>query len=280
MAFGWQSKKYITWIAVGGIALSTLASSMAVALSIDSVVNIIDRKEGRFKLDIGSLLKSTVEDLLGLDCPGIIFIVAPEECPNSSGSVSTSTPPSSRNPESPDDSNPPASQPETTRLASAPTNDLLTANSYVRERDLANLDDQEYARENAAPYLGEAGRQQIKKNTQETADLIKSNLHSVQEIKKLTATGQKLTVTQDVMKNSLEIYSQLGDIATNQTRLEGQVYLGVLSLQQQQAALMQLSANVSEAVDESNRRERLNQDVSAIEAMQGNIYLPFQAAQD
>lgn len=300
MTLGWRRKKYITWIAVGSVALATLASSVAVAFSIDSVGDVIDdiestvdRVEGSIKSDIDSLLKSTIEDLLGLNCPGIIFIVAPTECPNSSGSVSTSTTPSSQDPDSPDDSNSssggsdssdganqPASQPETTRLASAPTKDMLTANPYVRERDLANLDDQEYTRENAAPYLGDAGRKQVEKGTGETAELIKNNLQSAQEIQKLAADAQKKTVTQEVMKSHAEVFAQLGDMAANSSRLEGQVYLGVLSLQQQQAALMQLSANVSEAADESNRRERLNQDVSAIEAMRGNIYLPFQAAQD
>ena len=270
-----------TYVAVGCVALSILASSAAVFAAtfpsqledtLDTIESTVERETNNIESRIESLLKATVEELLGLDCPGVLHIVA-DGCPSSSGSISV-TDSTSIDPLS--GSSSPASETETTRIASTPDDDMLSANEMVRDRDLANLDDQEYARENAAPYLGDAGRQQVEKTTEETADLIKGNISGAQSIKKLASEAKELTVTQDVVKNQSEMFSHLGDIAANQTRLDGQVSLGILSLQQQQAALMQLSANLSEAADESNRRERLNQDVSAIEAMRGSIYLPFQ----
>ncbi len=271
---------------VACVAFSILASSVGVLSAvlpeqlestIKTIESTVERGTNNIEASIESLLKSTVEELLGMDCPGVVYIVAADGCPTSSGSISVNTSTAGNNVKA-DSSNSKASQTETTRLASAPDDDMLTANLYVRSRDLANLDDQEYARENAAPFLGDAGRQQIKKGATETAEVLKSNLESAQGIQQLAESAQELTVTQDVMKSHAEMFSQLGDMAANQTRLSGQVNLGILSLQQQQAALMQLNANLSEGIDESNRRERLNQDVIAIEALRGSIYLPFRQA--
>lgn len=270
-----SSYKIRSFIIIGIASISTLTSS-AIALAaafpdprvkktLDTIESVVKNKSNPIsKSSIDSLLKSTFEKILGLDCPGILFIVAPDSCPTSNGSISIYS-----------DSSDPASQTETKRTASPPTDDILTANSYVRERDLANLDDQEFARESAAPYLGETGRRQVKKSTQETAELVKSNLKSAREIQEIAADSQELTVTQDVMKSHAKVFSQLGDMAANQSRLESKVYLGVLSLQQQQASLMQLSANLSEGIDEANRHQRLDQDAIAIAAMRAGVYLPF-----
>ncbi|OWY64096.1 hypothetical protein B7486_49145 [cyanobacterium TDX16] len=253
------------------IALAAAFPDPRVEKTLDTIESVVKDKSNPIgKSSIDSLLKSTFEKILGLDCPGILFIVAPDSCPTSSGSISISID---------SDSSKPASQTETKRTASPPTDDILTANSHVRERDLANLDDQEFAREIAAPYLGETGRQQVKKSTQETAELIKSNLESAREIQTIAADSQELTVTQDVMKSHAKVFSQLGDMAANQSRLESKVYLGVLSLQQQQASLMQLSANLSEGIDEANRHQRLDQDAIAIAAMRAGVYLPFRRLQ-
>jgi hypothetical protein len=272
-----SSYKIKSFVIIGVASISTLTSS-AIALAaafpdprvkktLDTIESVVKNKSNPIsKSSIDSLLKSTFEKILGLDCPGILFIVAPDSCPTSNGSISISTD---------SDSSDPASQTETKRTASPPTDDILTANSHVRERDLANLDDQEFARESAAPYLGETGRRQVKKSTQETAELVKSNLESAREIQEIAADSQELTVTQDVMKSHAKVFSQLGDMAANQARLQSKVYLGVLSLQQQQASLMQLSANLSEGIDEANRHQRLDQDAIAIAAMRASVYLPF-----
>ncbi len=269
------------------VAFSILASSVG-ALSaalpeelestLETIESTVERGTNNIEASIESLLKSTVEELLGMDCPGVVYIVAADGCPTSSGSISVNTSTAGNNKVESSSSNSKASQTETTRLASAPDDDMLTANSYVRSRDLANLDDQEYARENAAPFLGETGRQQVEKRASDTAELLKSNLESAQGIQQLAESAQELTITQDVMKSHAEMFSQLGDMFANETRLSGQVNLGILSLQQQQAALMQLNANLSEGIDESNRRERLDQDVIAIEGLRGSVYLPFRQA--
>lgn len=264
-------------ISILGSGMVALAATMPeqVKSTIDTIESKIDSGVSNIESSLESLLKSTVEELLGLNCPGVLFIVESDKCPNTSGSISTSTVTSPDRTGETDSSSPPASQVETSRIKSPPTNDLLSANSFVKQRDLANLDDQEYARENAAPYLGQTGRQQIQKQTSETAELIKGNLEAATTIKKLAADANDLTVTQEVMKNHAQMFEQLGDIAASSSRLDGQVYLGILSLQQQQASLMQQAANLGEGIDEANRHERLDQDVTAIAAMRTSVYLPF-----
>ncbi|NJO93856.1 MAG: hypothetical protein HC820_04955, partial [Hydrococcus sp. RM1_1_31] len=48
----------------------------------------------------------------------------------------------------------------------------------------------------------------------------------------------------------------------------------LLSVQQQQASLMQQSANVGEALDEGNRRERLERDSLYLDAGRSPVYIP------
>lgn len=151
---------------------------------------------------------------------------------------------------------------------------ILSNRSVVQQRDLGNLYDQETARTLAAPVLGEQGKTWLQGEVQRTTDLIEQSLTQAQQVETLATDVQGMGVTQDVMKQSAQIDAELAKLITQQTQLTADSHTTLLHLQQLQGILAQLAADTSEGIDESNRRERLERQVSISGAAQSPLYLP------
>jgi hypothetical protein len=217
---------------------------------------------------------------IGNDCPEILRFV-PGECPSGDILTGDGEGATDEGENSQDETTIPALDmaelPKGSaglRQISPPNADLFSSNPTVAQRDLANLYDQEYARAQAARFLGKPGQTWLDTNAAATTTLVKQNTVLATEIGALAKGALSLDVTQDVMKNSAQIQSRMANIILNQSQIDAQQQASLLSVQQQQAALMQLSANLGEAIDESNRRERLERDVLHLEAGRAPIYLP------
>lgn len=231
--------------------------------------------------------------LLGNSCPYIKYIV-PGPCPEG-GEISISGEENSQSLDGEiissdgktiDLSKPPdqtlpvidsADLPKTSggrRSPSLPRVDIFAGNATVAQRDLANLYDQDYARAQAATYLGEPGDTWHQVNTDALKGLVQQNLTLSLEIGLYANQCQASDVTQDVMKCVASIQGRLSNMVYNQTQVAAQMQASLLSLQRQNAASMQLTANLNEAADESNRRERLDRDVNSLEAARTIVYLP------
>lgn len=151
---------------------------------------------------------------------------------------------------------------------------VLNSQPTIRQRDAANLYDQELGRAMAAPVLGAQGQTWLEKETQRTAGLVENNQQGFQTIQQLANEAQSLTVTQDVMKNNAAISSALAGILTNQSRLTADNHTALLKLQQLQGMTAQLAANTSEGIDEDNRRDRVERQIELGSTTRTEIYLP------
>jgi hypothetical protein len=151
---------------------------------------------------------------------------------------------------------------------------ILTINPIVHKRDAANLYDQELSRATAAPVLGDSGRKWLEKEVKKTGDLVQNNQQGTQVTQKLAQEAQGLTVTQDVMKNNAKQIASLAGIINNQSKLTAESQASLLRVQQLQGTIAQLSANMSEGIDETNRRDRVVRQIELIRATQAEIYIP------
>lgn len=219
---------------------------------------------------------------IGNDCPEILRFV-PGECPSGNGDVVTGDGDETTDGDENAENKTLLGQLDMAELPkgsaglrqiSPPSADFFSSNPTVAQRDLANLYDQEYARAQAARFLGKPGQTWLDTNAAATTTLVKQNTVLATEIGALAKGALSLDVTQDVMKNSAQIQSRAANIALNQSQISAQQQAALLGVQQQQAALMQLSANLGEGIDESNRRERLERDVLHMEAGSVPVYLP------
>lgn len=155
-----------------------------------------------------------------------------------------------------------------------PQGDVLSINTTVRARDLSNLYDQELSRASAAPFLGSKGVEWASQQNQQTRSVMESNQSAGQQVQQLAISAQQQDITQSVMKISTRMQSQLAGMLINQGQLNGQIASSLVGLQQGQAALVQLAANHSEAVDEINRRERVNRNTLLYQASGTQVYIP------
>ncbi len=195
------------------------------------------------------------------DCPEILRII-PGPCPNGATEI----------PEIIIDDVPKTSA--GFRTTSLPSGEFFTSNFIVSQRDFANLYDQEYARAQAERLLGDNGDLWLEQNVTATTALIQENQLLVEEIADLTREAHSLEVTQDVMKNSIQVQSHMASISLNQSLINSQIQASLLSVQQQQASLMQLNANLGEALDEANRRDRLEREALYLQTGRALIYIP------
>jgi hypothetical protein len=151
---------------------------------------------------------------------------------------------------------------------------ILTHSPVVQQRDLANLYDQESARAIAAPVLGEQGKTWLTEEAERTAGLIESSQEGASQVQQMAEEAQGLGVTQDVMKQSAEIDAAIASLLTNQTQLTADNQAALLQLQRLQGVQAQLAANTSEGIDEANRRDRLERQVSITGSSQAPLYVP------
>ena len=264
--------KKLTWLILLGIVpLESLpARASTFDLGTGDIVDIIETGEDIFtgaNGDYETLLSNALDyviDVLGAefnnDCPEILRIV-PGECPSGNsleGILIEEVPKTSGG----------------YRTTSIPGVEFFNTNPTVVERDFANLYDQELARAQAARFLGSTGSNWLDQNATTTSILVQQNEVLTEEVAELTKEAHTLEVTQDVMKNSVQVQSHLAQISLNQSKLNAQMQASLLSLQKQQANLMQLGANLGEALDESNRRERLELDTIYWQEGRSIIYIP------
>ena len=96
----------------------------------------------------------------------------------------------------------------------------------------------------------------------------------VSEIADLAKEAHTLEVTQDVMKNLTQIQSHTANMDLNHSRMYAMLQASLFSVQQQQASLMERCAMVGEALDEANRRERLEREATYLQGARSLIYIP------
>lgn len=155
-----------------------------------------------------------------------------------------------------------------------PGSGVLTINPVVRQRDVANLYDQELGRSLAAPMLGEEGETQVQEEGERVSSILETNQQGLENTQQLAESAQSLTVTQDVMKNQTQMNSVLAGIVTNTAELTADNRLALLELQRLDSIIAQLSANTSEGIDEANRRERVERRALTTRASQAPVYIP------
>lgn len=130
-------------------------------------------------------------------------------------------------------------------------------NSIVQRRDQANLLSQEIARLMASPRLGEEGEEWVAAEAEETLGILEVGTATTNQAIELAVAAQELTSTQDVAKAVAEIGGHNAKISATILQMQGQSQASHIQLQQLMSASIELEANISEALDESNRRERL-----------------------
>lgn len=155
-----------------------------------------------------------------------------------------------------------------------PGSGVLTLNSIIRNRDIANLYDQEMARSLASPMLGEMGDTFMAEEGTTVSDIIEVNQSELQEAQQLAVEAQSLSVTQDVVKNQTAVQSALLEVVANQSQLTADSYVTLLEMQRLNSIIAQVSANTSEGVDETNRRARVERQVEISGAAATPLYIP------
>ena len=202
-----------------------------------------------------------IGDEITNECPEIMRII-PGPCPSGTSGGGNSLP---------------ASIPKTSaglRTTSIPETGFFTSNETVSQRDLANLYDRELARAEAYDLLGERGTDWLEANILLTTEIIERDKLLAEQIDTLTVDAQDMDVTQDVMKQAIQVENFRARMSLEQVKLQAMMQASLLSIQVQQANLMQLNANLSEALDEANRRERLELDATYLESDRLLIQIP------
>jgi hypothetical protein len=151
---------------------------------------------------------------------------------------------------------------------------VLTTNSIVRQRDTANLYDQELGRAIAAPLLGQTGQETLKQSAEKSNQIIQSTQKGFQETRTLAQQAKSASSTQDVMKANADMTSTLAGLIANQAQLTAQNQTELLKLQQMAGMNVELAANVSEGMDEANRRDRVTRQLEIGSAAQTELYMP------
>lgn len=114
----------------------------------------------------------------------------------------------------------------------------------------------------ATTVIGTEGQKQMKEEAENASKVLDT-------IQALNTDAQKKDVTQDVMK-------ALSAMSYGQASLTAGSYAELMGLRQQTAATSVVTANISEGIDEGNRRdhaERMGAAISVLNAA-GSVYLP------
>ena len=151
---------------------------------------------------------------------------------------------------------------------------FFTRNQVVKERDQANLFDQEIARMMAEPQLGETGEQWMATEAQGAMSVLESGLQSASAAIQIAQESQDLTSTQDVAKAVAQQGGQNAALSAAVLQMQTQNQASLLQLQQLTSSAIQLSANNSEGIDEANRRERAERTNALRQSASEFIYVP------
>lgn len=104
--------------------------------------------------------------------------------------------------------------------------------------------------------------------------MIQHSQKSAQAIQQLATASKSMSVTQSVMKNSAQMQDLTASMLLDQSILNGKVHASLLAVQQEQAMLLLNQANLSEGIDEMNRRERSDRLIEASAAARSPLYIP------
>lgn len=151
---------------------------------------------------------------------------------------------------------------------------FFTSNQIVKERDQANLFDQEIARMMAEPQLGESGEQWMATEAQGAMSVLGSGFQSASAALQIAQDSQSLTSTQDVAKAVAQQGGQNAALSAALLQMQAQNQASLLQLQQLTSSAIQLSANNSEGLDEANRRDRAERSNALRQSASEFIYVP------
>ena len=151
---------------------------------------------------------------------------------------------------------------------------FFTRNQVVKERDQANLFDQEIARMMAEPQLGASGEQWMQTEAQDAMSVLKGGLQSASAAMQIAQDSQDLTSTQDVAKAVAQQGGQNAALSAAVLQMQSQNQASLLQLQQLTSSAIQLSANNSEGIDEANRRDRAERSNALRQSASEFIYVP------
>ena len=151
---------------------------------------------------------------------------------------------------------------------------FFTRNQVVKERDQANLLDQEIARMMAEPQLGESGEQWMTTEAQDAMSVLGGGLQSASAVIQIAQESQDLTSTQDVAKAVAQQGGQNAALSAAVLQMQAQNQASLLQLQQLTSSAIQLSANNSEGIDEANRRDRAERSNALRQSASEFIYVP------
>lgn len=149
---------------------------------------------------------------------------------------------------------------------------ILTRSPIVVRRDKANQYDQELGRAMAAPMLAEQGDQWLEAQITTSSDMMQAGLASTQSAIAKSGEAAEATSTQDIVRRSAEMS---GIAATMQMQgMQQNAMLGesLWNMQRLQSAQLQLAADMSEAADEQNRRDRTSR-ASALSSSAGEAMI-------
>ena len=155
-----------------------------------------------------------------------------------------------------------------------PIQSILGTDPTTQQRELANRYDQEVARSMASPWLGDQGQTRLSTQAEQTSNLLQSSEARTQQAQSMAEAAQGMSVSQDVMKQNAQIQASVAALLHEQTQLTAENNTTLTQLHQLQGMLTQLAANTSEGIDETNRRERVERQISISGSAQAPIYIP------
>ena len=155
-----------------------------------------------------------------------------------------------------------------------PIQSILGTDPTTQQRELANRYDQEVARSMASPWLGDQGQTRLSTQAEQTSNLLQASQGRTQQAQSMAEEAQGMNVTQDVMKQNAQIQASVAALLHEQTQLTAENNTTLTQLHQLQGMLTQLAANTSEGIDEANRRERVERQISISGSAQAPIYIP------
>ncbi len=135
-------------------------------------------------------------------------------------------------------------------------NDSFNTNAVALEQSIEHEVNRTIGRAVAAAAIGEESQEQTKNNLIQLATSLELIKSLNEQVGAINEQAQTLDVTQDVMKNQIFVTKNQTNILAEMAKLHYFTYMELNNLRQVLAADLQISADLSEALDEKNRGER------------------------
>jgi len=150
----------------------------------------------------------------------------------------------------------------------------LTRSEIVLRRDQANQYDQELGRAMAAPMLAERGDAWLNANITTSSDMMQAGLASTQSVLAKAAEATQATSTQDIVRKSAEMSGIAATLQMQEMQQNALLGESLWNMQRLASAQLQLAADVSEAADEQNRRDRASRSAGLASAAAEAMIIP------